>query len=289
MNLSNFTSESSRMLHLRIESKSTLCLLATKIACSSERLSEYITTELKKDQDIADIVVEQGKDKLTFKKATLKNCFKYVSDRLKDNKDVVIILVKIDSNCFKYASDRLKDEKNIVLSLIENKFSKSNSQMYLKEYIDLDFDNLIKKTIENQLLTLEYLSSRLKEDREITMLALEYDAFNNIGFISEKSRKDKSLLIKFIDYDPFNHNLSINHENEVFKLFDSFIDNDIYISTFESFEFKRKDLIKSIQFITESEIKRIKVKKRNIFLVFILIVLMVFLYIFIINNDIILL
>ena len=69
------------------------------------------------------------------------------SDRLRDDKEVVIEAVKKDGNAIKYASKRLKNDREVVLTAIKNTYS----------FVPIDY----------LPIGIDYMSKELKEDPEI--------------------------------------------------------------------------------------------------------------------------
>ena len=88
---------------------------------------------------------------------------KYVSDKLKDDKEVVIEAIKRNGLALEFASDRLKDDKDIVI-----------------------------EAVKNNGFALEFASDRLKNDKEIVFNAVK----NNI--YSLKFANKKFLLHPYI-------------------------------------------------------------------------------------------
>ena len=87
-----------------------------------------------------------------------------------DNENVMLAAVKYcDGEVLKYVSDRLKNDKNFLLKAIEiNEYEFENLDEKFKK--DEEF---ILKAIKNNGLILRYLDSKFKKDKEIVLEAIK--------------------------------------------------------------------------------------------------------------------
>ena len=85
----------------------------------------------------------------------LKNgiALRYASDRLKDNGDIIKLVVEKNGIALQYASDRLKDN-----------------------------DNIVKLAVEKNGIALQYASDRLKDNDDILRIAVK-NADTGIGIL----------------------------------------------------------------------------------------------------------
>jgi len=111
-------------------------------------------------------------DVLNFERYADTESFSYVSEKLRDDKEVVEVAIRNYGNNIKYASDRLKNEKDIVIlallndcSVSEENFPLSMLEQYpeIKNIVDIiDIvnvyskveDNDVKRVLSNNVVTL---------------------------------------------------------------------------------------------------------------------------------------
>jgi len=93
---------------------------------------------------------------------------KYASDKLKNNRNVVITAVSNYGMALEYASDRLKNDKQIVLHAISN----SSSALFHASDKLRDDEDVILAAVSKFGYTLKYASENLKNNKNIVCAAL---------------------------------------------------------------------------------------------------------------------
>ena len=99
------------------------------------------------------------------------NNLQYASDRLKNNKEIILYTINKDGTALRFASEKLKDNRKIVLLAIKN--NESNKSSCPEAF--------------------QYASLRLKTDKAFVRQALETDS-NVIDYVSQDIQR--SLLEK---------------------------------------------------------------------------------------------
>lgn len=153
----------------------------------------------------------------------LHDVFKNASEQLKNNRELVLSLVKLNGRTLKYASNILKNDKEIVWKALKNDL---NAFKYISD--DLKNDKKIVLFVIKQAGVLyQYVSETLKNDREIALLSmktyglsLQYasETFKNdyeivltavsqfgyaLVYASDELKNNKSIVLAAISNEPF--------------------------------------------------------------------------------------
>ena len=128
----------------------------------------------------------------------------YVSEKLWDDKEVVLKAVEGDSSNLKYASKRLRDDKEVVLEAAEYR-SFFTSFKYASKRLR-DDKEVVLKAVDNYQPNIRFASERLRADKEIVLIAIDDltgDGFYgcNIEFASMELRDDKEIVMIAIEND----------------------------------------------------------------------------------------
>ena len=118
----------------------------------------------------------------------LLNC----SDAIKDNRALVLKAITTDGGLFVAVSERLKDDKNLLLVAIENgsnlDYRLNNSPLkFASERLRNDKD-IVLTAIHKNSSALEFASDSLKNDKEVVLAAVTDDV-RNIKFASKEIQK----------------------------------------------------------------------------------------------------
>lgn len=111
------------------------------------------------------------------------------SEELKNNRDLVFQLLKVNGNNLKLAKDEFKDDKKLVLAAIK---SKPESFQYASERLR-DDNNLVHYTLNFAPRQIKYAGSRFKEDKELASKLLK-DSPLIIKYLHENLRNDLDIL-----------------------------------------------------------------------------------------------
>lgn len=166
----------------RLRGDKELAIEAVKIAYWN---LSYCSDELRDDEDVVSaaimqngLALEDASERLRGHRRTViksfSSCFrlKHVGEHLKDDEDLVLKAIKIDSNVYIEISDRLRDSKKFALEALE-----ANCD------------------------TFRVFSSRLTDDKIIALKAIEYN-YENVRFVSERLKKDRDFIYAAIKHNP---------------------------------------------------------------------------------------
>lgn len=122
--------------------------------------SEYlpvINEKFRDDKELVKMCVEEDVKLETPHKATGSALF-WASDRLKNDKDFVLDICKINERCFRHAGEEVKADKDIILYLVKEK------NLYVKGVADTLKDNeeFIREVVKHDHINFDGASDRLK-------------------------------------------------------------------------------------------------------------------------------
>jgi hypothetical protein len=135
-------------------------------------------------------------------KADISNTLKYTSNKLKNNKKIVIECVKNNATSLYHASDELKNDKYVVLTAIKNNF---NSYTFASENLQNDKEVIMKvlKYSDNLYINPSYLIKYkiiilevLKKNKKFTINSLSEEFRNDYDIVLE-AVKNKGINLKF--------------------------------------------------------------------------------------------
>jgi hypothetical protein len=95
--------------------------------------------------------------------------FRHASDRLKDDKDVVLAAVQKHWGSLERATERLRDDKDVVLA-----------------------------AVQNDGFCLEFASDSLKDDKDVVLAALQTDGFS-LKFASDRLKNDRGVVLAALE------------------------------------------------------------------------------------------
>jgi hypothetical protein len=123
----------------------------------------------------------------------LDNMENNLKDIIKDDKDIILNVIKINKKYIQLASTKLINDKDIVYYMVNinnNNMSQNNNDNYDLNYYDdndcieyfiknlnndfLDDKNIIMKLIKSNGLYIKYISDRLKNDKNVVLEAIKY-------------------------------------------------------------------------------------------------------------------
>lgn len=177
---------------------------------------------------ISDVTFQYASDKLKDNKEfvllALKNkcnILKHVSDKLKDDKDVVLEAVKVYGRSLKYVSDRLKSDREVVLEAVKtdgyairfaDKKFRSDREIAYEATLSCNF--VLGMGIypigipDDELNILHYFSEELEDDYELNLLAVKLYG-PALRFLPEKYKNIREFVIAAVSNSPY----SINYAN----------------------------------------------------------------------------
>jgi hypothetical protein len=183
-------------------------------------LLKYVSDDLKENRQLIIEATRENYEAFQFAPSTIKNnvvfvrlclgpagkcsenLIEFLSEDLRKNEDIILLAINRNPKLFKYASQTLLSNRDFLLTKILNKYG----------------------------ALLEYVSEDLKNDKELTTIAILNDSFA-FNYISNKLKKDDLFmndLFTNINNDDIIKNIISNDENEdSFKYAPSTIKSDI--------------------------------------------------------------
>ena len=150
----------------------------TVTARQDEGPLQYPSAESKDDKEVVLAVVKTNGDAL-----------QYASDRLKNDRDVVLAAVMQNWRALEYASRALKDNRDVVLAAVEtNGYALYSASDALKK--DSKF---ILAAVKTNGLALEYASDALKNDKAFMLAAVEQCGVA-LEYASGELKQDQALI-----------------------------------------------------------------------------------------------
>ena len=122
----------------------------------------------------------------------------YAGDRIKDNKEIVMEIVKHSSENLQFASERLRNDKEVILQALENDRFGSCFQ-YVGDYIKFDKE-FILEVIKKIPDIFRYVDRSLKSDRDFMLKVIEEDPYLYEYDLSGL-RNDKEIALKMVSKD----------------------------------------------------------------------------------------
>ena len=175
-------------------------MLQTLTDNTDGRFLHYASEKLKDDREIVLAAVTKSGSALEF-----------ASTKLKDDKEIVLAAVTKIGSYLQYASNRLKDDKEIVLVAVAKN---GQALRYASDKLK-DDKEIVLVAVTNNGDALEYASEKLKDDKEILLAAVANDS-SSLRFASEEAREyiNKKLMeeneIKIGDQTWITKNLDVD-------------------------------------------------------------------------------
>jgi hypothetical protein len=145
---------------------------------------QNLSDRLKDDFDVMNAAIEHN-----------PNAFQYAGPKVRDNKLLAMKAVKKDGMGFllREASDRLRDDREVVLCAITTDWQALH---YASDRLKDDVTVVSTAAFGNGR-SLEYASDRLKGDRRLGLFGMSHgpDGGYGLAFLSEELRDDKEIVI----------------------------------------------------------------------------------------------
>lgn len=160
---------------------------------------------------IYNLLPNNYKDNTVFMLKIIKNvpyAFKYASDNIKNNYNIVITLLNSTSNFvpFDYISDNLKDNYDVGLLLLQH-----HKDFYRLLSTRLrDNEELLIKALEIKFKNLKYASNRLKDNYNIVLKAVSIFSLNLI-YASNRLKNNYDIVLEAVK------STGISYINEIIK------------------------------------------------------------------------
>lgn len=152
---------------------------------------QYASHALQANKDIVKYAIIQSKG----------DAFKYASDLLKDNDEVVEYALQINPCNLKMVSERLKQNKDIVFDAVEKD---GDCFQYAHELLkkDQEFILYIVSNIDkSQLCCLKYLDNTLKQNRQFLETLIDKNPYA-LKYMNEHLRSDPRFVLLAATKEP---------------------------------------------------------------------------------------
>lgn len=156
--------------------------LVLKAVTISTTYFRYISDRLKNDENIMTLILQKNWLLL-----------EHVSARLKKNKKIVLLAIQNNSRAIFYADMNIQSDENIVLKVVGNDASLLE---YMSESIRNNKSIVIVALGKNWLL-LQYASDELKNDKDIVLIAVKQN-WLALQYVSQRLKDDKDVVITAI-------------------------------------------------------------------------------------------
>lgn len=123
----------------------------------------------------------------------LDEVFKNASETLKNNRELVLSLVKLNGKTLKYASDTLKNDKEIVWDTLKNDLSAFE---YISEDLKKD-RKIVLFSVKREGVLFQYLCETMRNDREIALLSMKTHGLS-LEFASETFKNDYEIVLSAV-------------------------------------------------------------------------------------------
>lgn len=117
----------------------------------------------------------------------------FASDKIKNDKALILVGVNNNGYVLKFAGDEMKDDKEVVLAAVNNK---GDSIKYASERLKNDKDVALMAVSEKGL-ALEYVSDEMKKDRDVVLTAVRQKR-GALVYADDLLRKDKNFILELV-------------------------------------------------------------------------------------------
>ena len=123
---------------------------------------------------------------------------KYVSEKVKYNKEIILDAIINHNFSLEYASNYLKNDREFILEIVKND---GFALKYASEYLQKDKE-FILKVIKKNINTLKYTSDDLQKDKEFMLEAIKQNKLVS-GYMSYDLKNDKGFMLEALKLDVF--------------------------------------------------------------------------------------
>jgi hypothetical protein len=119
----------------------------------------------------------------------------YASDRLRNDKDAVLAAVKIYGLTLEWVSDRMKDDTDAVLAAVKQDGA---ALEHASARLQDDKDFVLAAVKQSDSYALNYASDRLKNDKEVVLAAVKNNALRSgwaLKYASDRLENDKEVVL----------------------------------------------------------------------------------------------
>ena len=119
--------------------------------------------------------------------------FEYASDKLKLDKNFIAEVLELDGRVLEFISQELKDNKELAIISVSNRAS---AIKFLNKKLKNDSEiiqNALDKGLHNDATVLEFLPSKFQDSKDIVLKILELNGFD-LEYASNRLKNDKDCI-----------------------------------------------------------------------------------------------
>ena len=160
----------------------------------------YANEKLYDDKDFVTFALTQINKQ---RKPLYSEDYTLISNRLRDDADVGMLIVKCSPDSFKFLSERLRDNEEILsTAILYERYHLvpeiGKSFMFASDRLKNDKEFVLKYNREHKISLLRYASDQIKDDAEVVLDITKRDG-SELGFASERIRNDKEIVGKVLE------------------------------------------------------------------------------------------
>lgn len=167
---------------------------------------EIIDIAIKQNPEAIEFATDKYKNDKDFIKNLLHNnqsLFRYASDNLRNDKAYVLDLLsqeyKSIGTLFKYVGDKLKEDREVVTTAVYRK----GGNLKFSHEIFQDDEDIVSIAVNTNGYAIRYASPRLKDNKKIGMLAASRTHGSSIEDLSDRLRNDKELILQALNFNDY--------------------------------------------------------------------------------------
>jgi len=243
---------------LRLRSDRALVIKAFTSQCSSDTINHVGTEELKNDIEILKLAVrghEQAFGNIPEKWRSNKelidivltgkvnsSSFEHFPAEYKDNREIAIKVLNDDGGCFQYLSERLRDDKELaILSVKKDTWSSLRS---VSERLKNDIEVVLAYVLEDNR-TLSDFPDEFKDNEKVIEACLKGGG-TAYEYFSERFKNDRNITLQM----SAKWNFDLGAAPEIFKTDREIVKNAIKEDA-DNFEYVGSELLKDFTFLKE--------------------------------------
>ena len=193
---------------------------------------EHFPPEYRDNEDIAKKVV--GDD---------AGCFKYLSERLRNNKEIAIIAASGSWYALEEMPDAMLDDKDVVLSAVQNHdFIRGIEKISdrLKKDIEIVIASVLKANS-----SLEYFPDEFKNDNKVIEACLKGDG-SAYKYFSERFKNDRNIALQM----SAKYNFDLSAAPEIFRSDKEIVKNAVKENDY-NYQYIGKELLSDLDYLRE--------------------------------------
>lgn len=165
----------------------------TKQNLRASLLKKINNSEFKRNADNDEQLnsVKDDKDFMLYFLPSCAHALQYLSDRLKEDKDIVEAATTSNGYAIKFASKKWQDDVNLAMKVVVN--NHTNNLQYLSDRLK-DNREVVIAAVTCLGTNFQYASERLRDDDEIVMIAMQQSAYM-IKHASERINNNKDYAL----------------------------------------------------------------------------------------------